>query len=190
MSKTIDLVIRVTVPVPDGITPEDHCAEAWEEERPLLAVGEPLGEQVEDLLHTIMGASAGDERAAVQSVRLTLEPGREPGRPMTHAEAELYQVGFHAGMAMTMEACADEIGGEAWDSEHLTQGEELVARYVGCADLDDYAEDDAAESLSRFVRLQWNGAHWVSGIPGNAGARIDALAEPKPWDHDDPWGIT
>jgi len=183
VNKTIDLVIRITVPVNEGSTPEDHCEAALTEGKPLLAIPESLAEQVEDLLMTKM-----DPDSPIVGASMALEPSREPGRPMTHAEAELYQTGFRAGMAMTMKACESEIGGEAWDSEYLTKGEELIARYIGCEDLDDYAEEDAAEALSRFVRLQWNGQHWVSGIPGNVRARCDSLKEPKPWDHNTPWG--
>ena len=182
MSKTIDLVIRITVPVPDDTTPEDHCAEAWEEERPLLAVGEPLGEQVEDLLHTIMGASAD----TAQSVRLTLEPGREPGRPMTRAEAELFGAGVHAGMTLTMEASGLH---ETSEGEWLTEMEQNMADYTD-QDPEDYSEDEAARRLLRLIRCEWNGAHWITMTPGNELARRATLDAPKPWDHDDPWGIT
>ena len=183
MSKTIDLVIRVTVPVPDGTTPEDHCAEAWEEERPLLAVGVRLGAQVEDLLHVIMGASAD----TVQSVRLTLEPGREPGRPMTHAEAELFGAGVQAGMVLTMEASG--LHDFVADDDPLTDMEDRLADYTG-QDPEDYSEDVAARRLLQLVRCEWNGAHWITMTPGNEAAHQATLAAPKPWDHDDPWGIT
>jgi len=178
MSKTIDLVVRITVSVPDDTTPADHCAEAFEEGKPLLAVGDQLGEAIQDMM-------LGRDDCGF---KLTLEPGREPGRPMTRQEVALWERGFHAGMALTLEACRDELGGDAFDSDNLTRGEELIAQFVGCEDLDAYDQDEAARALARFCRLRWNGHHWVSGIPGNVGARIDALKSDHPWEHNEPWG--
>lgn len=186
--KTFNLVIRISIPVPDGITPAEHCREAFEEEKPLLAVGEPLGEQVEDFIRAIQDASASDPHASVRRVTLALEPGREPGRPMTISETQLWERGFHAGVALTMVACEDELGEEAFDSDTLTKGEEMIAWFVGCEDLNDYDEEKAALALSNFCRLEWGGQHWVSGIPGNAGARAAALETIKPWEHNVPWG--
>lgn len=176
MNKSIDLVIRITVPVDDD--PAEHCAVAFEEERPLLAVGEPLGEQVEDLLFAIRDMEGGGHR-----VRLTLEPGREPGRSMTRAEGELFRSGVAAGMALTMEAC----GLHETDQGALTEMEERLADYTGL-DYEDYAEDESALRLLRLIRCEWNGAHWITTSPGNVGARQATLDAPKPWDHSDPWG--
>jgi len=183
MNKTIDLVIRITVPVPDDTTPEDHCAEAWEEERPLLAVPEPLAEHVEDFVRYLC-TGVGNEQDA--GVRLTLEPGREPGRPMTRAEADLFGAGVHAGMVLTMEASGLH---ETREGEWLTEMEQNMADYTD-QDPEDYSEDEAARRLLRLIRCEWNGAHWITMTPGNELARQATLDAPKPWDHDAPWGVT
>ena len=173
MSKTIDLVIRITVPVPDDTTPEDHCADALEEEKPLLAVPEPLAEHVEDFARQCVRAG--------QRPSLTLEPGREPGRPMTRAEAELFELGVHAGMTLTMEASGLH---ETSEGEWLTEMEQNMADYTG-QDHEDYSEGEAARRLLRLIRCEWNGAHWITMTPGNEPARQAMLDAPKPWDR--PW---
>ena len=173
MSKTIDLVIRITVPVDDDTTPEDMCEEAHMEGKPLLAVPDDLSDAVLELVR-------GRDN---YRFNCSLEPGREPGRPMTRAEAELFRAGVAAGMALTMDAS----GLHEVDQGLLTEMECLLADYTGM-DYEDYAEDDAALRLLRLIRCEWTGSYWQTMTPGNEPARQATLAAPKPWDHALPWG--
>ena len=181
MNKTIDLVIRITVPVAGD--PAEHCLEAFEREDPLLAVSRQLASHTQALLLAMAYDAGGNPAANVQRVRLTLEPGREPGRPMTRAEAELFRAGVAAGMALTMDAS----GLHEVDQGLLTEMECLLADYTGM-DYEDYAEDDAALRLLRLIRCEWTGSYWQTMTPGNEPARQATLAAPKPWDHALPWG--
>jgi hypothetical protein len=176
MNKTTDLVIRITVPVDDDTTPEDMCEEAHLEGKPLLAVPDDLSDAVLELVR-------GRDN---YRFNCSLEPGREPGRSMTRAEAELFRAGVAAGMALTMEASRlheSDMGGEG----PLSEMECLLADYTG-QDYEDYAEDEAALRLLRLIRCEWNGAHWITMTPGNEPARQATLDAAKPWDHSDPWG--
>ena len=173
MSKTIDLVIRITVPVDDDTTPEDMCEEAHMEGKPLLAVPDDLSDAVLELVR-------GRDN---YRFNCSLEPGREPGRPMTRAEAELFRAGVAAGMALTMDAS----GLHEVDQGLLTEMECLLADYTGM-DYEDYAEDDAALRLLRLIRCEWTGSYWQTMTPGNEPARQATLDAAKPWDHADPWG--
>ncbi len=177
MSKSIDLVIRITVPVNDNDVAA-HCREAWDEGRPLLAIPEPLAEHVEDFVF--------QAREDGVCPTLALEPGREPGRPMTRAEAELFERGVQAGMALTMEASGLHVTDDSVH-DHLTEMECLLADYTG-QDYEDYAEGEAARRLLRLIRCEWVGGHWQTMTPGNEPARQATLDAPKPWDHSDQWG--
>jgi len=159
----------VAPPEGEGNDPIDY---AEREDRPLLAVDERIAEYTTDYIEALRGIGAGRARLELR------ESPDHRGRQMRPDERDVFVAGVLAGVA-SLGLQLDVTHGIDEDlmNESLADLAGLdVERYLY---LDD---EERALSILRDIRVEWSGATWTVGTPGNEGACIAIRSKPKPWD--------